>query len=521
MPLEPAGTYRYLLRKQNRMLADVVVYVNENFKKMLETDLSLQQLVDAACLEGVVSPVVGMPDIHQGYGLPIGGVLAMDAARGLISAGAVGMDINCGVRLLSTDIPAQAVSDNPELLQKLLDVIETYIPAGVGRSGHHPEIQKLGFENIVTKGSPLLVKNGYGDPTDPERTEENGCLDGASLDHVSPQAIRRGRDQLGSLGSGNHFIDVQEIEEIYEPAIADQFGLTKGSLVAMIHCGSRGFGHQICCDYTNILWNAARQHNLFIPQKGLAAAPIHSEEGQQYFSAMAAAVNFAFANRQLILHDLRQAFCDVFGPKTEVNLVYDVAHNIAKYEKHNGRELLIHRKGATRALPPKHPQNPPVYRETGHPVLIPGSMGTSSYVLVGEGSGKSTVSAESSNLAEKPTVSDPAAGKSAGRAGSRAGAGKNTTEAGNATEHSEAFYSVNHGAGRLMSRKAAHRTLKPDEFKRRMQGILVSADNFNRILDEAPDVYKDIDEVVDIIVTRKMAKKVAKLKPLAVLIGKE
>jgi len=466
--------YRYRVQRDKKMNADVFVYLSERLYEDVRRDKSLEQLYQAACLPGVLSPICGMPDLHEGYGLPIGGVMAM-ATDGLLSAGAVGMDINCGVRLLRTDILSADIDKSK--LRGLMDRIEDCIPTGVGKKGMRGELKEVSLEEVAEKGSQILVKRGYGWNEDLERTEENGQLPGGSLEWVSDKAIKRGRQQLSTLGSGNHFIDIQEITEVFDQNLANQFDLQQGNLAVMIHCGSRGFGHQICTDYVDILWDAAQKLGIQIPSRALAAAPIDSEAGQHYYASMAAAVNYAFANRQLIAHDVRAAFADVLGKSAEslgMRMVYDVAHNIAKWEEYGGQRVLVHRKGATRALPAGHPQNPAIYQKTGHPVLIPGSMGTSSYVLVGT---------------EKAR---------------------------------ESWYSVNHGAGRVMSRSFAKRMLKPKELERALgDDILVNARNLGEILDEAPMVYKNIDEVIDVLWQRGLVEKVAKLRPRGVIIGKE
>ncbi len=469
--LKKADLNKYIIKKADPMLVDVVVFISEKLKGEIEKDFSIEQLVGAASLKGVMNPVVGLPDIHQGYGLPIGGVMAMKE-DGLVSAGAVGMDINCGVRLIRSDIKAN-ILDRPTL-RNLMISIENKVPLGSGGKNLQGEIIPL--EEIAKKGAGACIAHGFGVKEDLKHTEENGCLGPATLVTCSARAIARGRVQAGTLGAGNHFIDLQEVEEIYEPEIAEVFGLTKGNLAVMIHCGSRGLGHQVCTDYTEVFLRKSRQLGLYIPFKGLAAAPIKSKEGQDYLEAMTASVNFAFANRQMIMHNVRTVFEDVLGQgwqKLGLNLVYDVAHNIAKWEEHQGKKVLIHRKGATRALPKGHPLNPETYKETGHPAIIPGSMGTSSYVVVGT---------------EKCI---------------------------------ESYFSVNHGAGRRLARGEARRTVDLKGFEKWMeeQGILINERNLLNVKDESPFAYKDIEEVVSVLEERRMIKKVAKLKPIGVVIG--
>jgi len=474
------GKNRFRIKKHGQMLVDVVLYLNNELKRELEEDESLDQLAAATSLQGVIEPVIGLPDIHVGFGLPIGGVMAMDSKKGLISAGAVGYDINCGVRLIKTGIPLSKFQgknkkiDKPKL-RKLIRKIEKRVPLGTGKSGVRGKLPKISLADVVEKGVPLLVEKGYGKPSDIECCEEKGSMAGASLKTVSSRAQRRGEDQLSTLGGGNHFIDIQVIEKIYNEEVASTFGLSQNNICVMIHCGSRGFGHQIGHDYMQTLFEEAQKQGLYIPTRGLASVPIESEAGQNYFKAMAAAVNYAFCNRHLIMHDVRDAFSEMFGKSPEalgMELLYDVAHNIAKFEKDaSGREYLIHRKGATRALPANHPQNPKIYQETGHPALVPGSMATPSYVLV---------------------------------------AGENAQET---------FYSVNHGAGRRLSRTQAKREVKPQEFEKKLGNILTNFRSVLEVLDEAPMAYKDIELVVDTLTEPKITKKIARLQPIAVMIG--
>lgn len=467
------GVNRYRLKRSGKMAVEGIVYANEYLLPLIKAGKSLQQLANAAGLPGVAGPVCGMPDMHEGFGLPIGGVMAC-AADGVISAGAVGMDINCGVRLLATGIPAEELG--PPFLRRLMERIEAYVPTGTGRRGRNRDITRGIFEEAVHIGPIGLVDRGYGLPGDLAKIEEGGCLPGADLGAVSGEARRRGAVQLGTLGGGNHFIELQVVSEVYDRAAADIFGLSRGALTVMLHTGSRGFGHQICSDYSKTLLAAAARHGIEIPDRGLACAPADSPEGKDYYAAMACAVNYAFANRQLITHEVRRAFKDVLGAGSsapQMDLIYDVAHNIAKWEKHDGKRLLVHRKGATRALPPGHAGNPAVYRHTGHPVLIPGSMGTASYVLTG-------------------------------------------TE-----KAAQSYFSVNHGAGRVLSRKAAMKEITKEQFVCSMSGVLHNSGNYKELLDEAPGAYKDIDQVVETLAVIGMTRKVARLKPLAVIKGKD
>ena len=459
---------RYLLPKENNMLVDCIVYLKPELLPHLENE-ALEQLRDAACLPGVYKYVLGMPDIHTGFGLPIGGVLPLDYATGVVSAGAVGMDINCGIRVLTTKLSRKAFSQ--ERFHKLLKAIEEFIPTGIGTRSKH-NFNK-GIPKIVENGVPYLLQLGLASDDELNRIEERGCLDGADLKACSINAQAR-MNQLSTLGGGNHFIEISVVDKIYDKNIASYFKLEEEQIVIMIHSGSRGFGHQICQDYTKEMASKTAEYGISLPNKGLACAPIHSSLGQRYLAAMACAVNFAFVNRQLMMVDVVKAFQKVFGSTKEVlgiELLYDVAHNIAKKETHFDRELLIHRKGATRALPPGHKGNPPCYRTTGHPVLLPGSMGTNSYIATGL---------------------------------SRA---------------EETFCSVNHGAGRLMSRTTARQTITKSDFDAKMSGIYLNTENYKKIVDEAPQAYKNIHHVVDTLAEINLINKVASIKPLGVLKG--
>lgn len=476
MKLQNIGINKWQLEKIPGMKADAVVYVKKEILPQLQEDESLMQLAEAAMLPKVVSPVIGMPDIHQGFGLPIGGVMA---TQGLISCGAVGMDINCGVRLLTSEVFYDPQLFTKELLRELIWKIEKEIPAGVGRK-RKTIPQNLSLPEIVRGGAKFLIEKGYGEKEDLEKIEEYGCMNEAKFEALTPRAKSRAAKQIGTLGSGNHFIEIQLIEEVFDQNLASKFNLLKNKICVMLHSGSRALGHQTCIDYTNIFWKARNKYGVKVPTKGLAALPLETKEGQNYLAAMAASVNFAFANRQLMTHFIRQVFQQVFRtPNSELQTLYDVAHNIAKWEedkrgvksRESGvKKLLVHRKGATRALPPKHPKNPKIYMETGQPAIVPGSMGTPSYVLVG-------------------------------------------TE-----KAAETFFSVNHGAGRRMSRTEAFRTISQQDFEKQM-GEIVYNKPYRTIADEAPGAYKNIEDVVDTLVEAGLTKKVAKLRPLAVIKG--
>jgi len=469
--LEPAGRNCYKIEQQGKMKARVLVYLNRILYHSFSEDQSLQQLVDAASLSGVISPVIGMPDIHTGFGLPIGGVMAMDSEKGLISAGAVGMDINCGVRLLRTNMEKESLSR--DALGKLISSIEELVPSGVGRKSRHSRMIRRNFEGFVHRGVPYMLELGIGRPEDGDFIEERGFMPEADLNSVSKKAVERGL-QLSTIGGGNHFIEIGYVEKILDPEAAALYGLEKEIITVLIHTGSRGFGHQICTDYSSVMKKAAAGYGLEVPSAGLAAVPIKSPEGKNYLAAMACAVNFAFCNRQWITDDVRKAFTAQFGGDEkdyDLGVVYDVAHNTARFEDIGGRKMLVHRKGATRALPPGHCSNPAVYRSTGHPAIIPGSMGTASYVIRAE-----------------PGVE-------------------------------KIYNSVNHGAGRVLSRTAARRSLTVDQLKEKLGGVLISGRSYKAYLDEAPQAYKDIEAVVDTFSEIGLCKKVARLRPLAVIKG--
>jgi len=464
--LEKISPFRWRIKKTPPMNAEVVIFASEKLLKNIKEDRSIYQLIDAACLPDVISPVLGMPDIHQGFGLPIGGVMA---TKGLISAGGVGMDINCGVRLLLSNFEYDPKILTAKVLQELIERIGQFIPLGIG-GRRKTNALDLSLKKVVEGGVGFLAKRGLATPEDLEAIEESGQMKEASFEALTTKAVKRARNQLGTLGSGNHFIEIQRITKIFDPQIAQQFNLHENQVCVMLHTGSRALGHQTCLDYTEILWRAKDYYGINIPNKGLAALPIKTAEGKNYFAAMAACVNFAFANRQAITHFIRQAWREIFGSQAGLELLYDVAHNIAKWETHQNKKVLVHRKGATRALPPRHPQNPKKFIGSGHPALIPGSMGTASYVLVGT------------------------------------------------TKNKETFHSVNHGAGRLMSRRQASRQISQREFEDSMKGIIYNLPYY-KLVDEAPSAYKDIEEVVNILSRAGITKKVAQLKPLAVVKG--
>lgn len=467
MNLLETNHYRY--PRTGEMLVDVDVYISPELLMSLE-DEAIQQLVHAAMLPGVYRRVVGMPDIHTGFGLPIGGVLAMHGENGLISAGAVGMDINCGVRLLQSPIPVNAVKR--DTLEQLTAAIVKKVPVGVGQK-NQLGLSENDFNQILTYGLNHLRKLDFATTVDLERTEEGGYFRGANPDATSRTARDRGFYQLGTLGGGNHFIEVGYIDEIYDLERAEGYGIRQGQISVLIHTGSRAFGHQICTDYSKTMLKEAAALGIPLPSKGLAAVPIHSNCGQEYFRAMAAAVNYAFANRQVITKLIRDLFAEVFGEGSWLSLVYDVAHNIAKYEEHFGERLLVHRKGATRALPAGDPANPACYRHLGHPAIVPGSMGNPSYIMVGQ-----------------PGIE-------------------------------ETFKSINHGAGRVLSRNAARQQISTADLQRGLGDVVLNTPKLAKILDEAPQAYKSIDQVVAAMEITGKAKRVARHRPLAVIKGED
>jgi tRNA-splicing ligase RtcB len=458
-------------RKDMRVPARI--YVSEKMLDNVFQDKSLEQLINMTTFPGIVGYSLAMPDIHEGYGFPIGGVAAMDMESGVISPGGVGYDINCGVRLLKSNLNEQEIRNN---LDRLATEIQNQVPSGLGR-GRQIKLDIKSINEILNKGIGALIEKGYGQEQDAQNCESFGKLVQADDNTVSDRAKNRGRDQVGTLGSGNHFLEIQKVEQIFEPNVASQFGLFENQIVIMIHTGSRGLGHQIATDYIRIMMKAMSKYGIKLPDRELAACPIKSPEGQRYLTAMAAGANYAWANRQMISHYVRLAWKKILGEKEDLELLYDVAHNIAKIEEcqidNKKINVVVHRKGATRAFSPGHPEVPIQYRQVGQPVLVPGSMGTASYVL-------------------------------AGTQGSQ-----------------EAFYSVCHGAGRAMSRNEAIRRFPGNQIIKDLesQGIIIKYDALTGLAEEAPLAYKDINSVVEVISGANLAKKVAKLIPLAVIKG--
>ena len=464
--------YSFIVEKQGSMNVPLKIFASDEILKKLQEDDSISQGINVAHLKGIQGESLMMPDAHQGYGFSIGGVAAFDLEKGVISPGGIGYDINCGVRLLSSSLDKEVVV---EKLPLLLDVLFKKIPPGVGEKSVF-RVDDSELDDLMINGPSWAVSKGIGTKEDLELCEDNGKMVGANPKKVSQKARSRGRAQLGTLGSGNHFIEVQFVEEIFDEVIAKKFGLfKKGQVVVLIHSGSRGLGHQVCSDYIRLMEDS---QSLDLPDKSLINAPINSDLGKDYFSAMCSAANFAWTNRHIMGHQVREAFREVFKEDIELKTVYDVAHNIAKIEEHIvggvSKKVLVHRKGATRAFPKGHNDLPDKYKETGQPVFIPGSMGTSSYVLVG---------AENSLK--------------------------------------QSFGSTAHGAGRLLSRFAAKKKWSGQEIKDGLEKnkILVKASSLRGISEEAPLAYKDVDEVVKISNDAGIGRLVAKLKPLGVIKG--
>jgi len=448
-------------------------FLSESLAKTLEPG-AVRQLANVATLPGILNHALAMPDIHWGYGFPIGGVAAFSVEEGVISPGGVGFDINCGVRLLSTPLLHKDVSGRRDLIDELFRTV----PTGVGAKSSL-KVSSKSLDGMMMKGARWAVSEGYGVERDLVRCEEGGYMKTADSRSVSAKAKQRGIPQGGTLGSGNHFLEIQVVREIFDPVAAQAFGLSLGQVCCMIHCGSRGLGHQVCTDHLKILESATKKYQITIPDRQLACAPVTSPEGKAYFGAMAASANYAWANRQIISHTARQVLSKIFGiGYEEMPLVYDVAHNVAKIEEHtlDGKsvEVCVHRKGATRAFGPGTRDLPVDLISIGQPVIIPGSMGTSSYVLHG------------TRLAMDRT-----------------------------------FGSTCHGAGRIMSRTQAKKSLNGREITANLlkEGIIVRAHSENAIADEAPGVYKPIDEVVNVVHEIGISRLVARLSPLGVIKG--
>ena len=459
------------------MRTDAVIFADDSMIAQIRSDNSPQQAANVACLPGIVGSSMAMPDIHFGYGFPIGGVAAVDANDGSISPGGIGFDINCGVRLIKTDLTVDDVGDK---LKTLVDELYLNVPSGLGSKG----LTRVGDKEIVEilqNGSEWAVENGFGWERDLEVTEENGKMLSADPSFVSDKARKRGLSQLGSLGSGNHFLEVDVVDDVFDEEVAKKFGLKKGNITVTVHCGSRGCGHQIATDYLQTMERYIKENSVSLPDKQLACAPLNSSPGEEYFKAMSCGANYAWANRQMITHWIRESFEKVMSDSAEnmgIDVVYDVAHNIAKMERHSvegkNMDVLVHRKGATRAFCAGRPEVTMKYRSVGQPVIIPGDMSTGTYVLVGK---------------------------------------KGSME--------QTFGSSCHGAGRQMSRKDAIRSMDAKSIKSDMssKNIYLRNGSDEGLVEEAPRAYKDVDRVVTVVCDAGLTGKVARLRPIGVVKG--
>lgn len=475
--LEKLDNFRWLVPRSGNMRVPGLIFTSKALLKGIEQDQSLRQVANVATLPGIRQHSLAMPDIHWGYGFPIGGVAAFDMEEGIISPGGVGYDINCGCRLMTTSLKANEIRP---YLKTLVSALFQNIPAGVGSTG----IIRLSAKEeakVAVRGASWAVEQGFGLPGDLERTEDRGALEGADPSVLSERAVKRGLDQLGTLGSGNHFLEVQVVDQVYDQQLARAYHLFEGQVSVFLHTGSRGFGHQICDDFLKEMGRKTSVNGLALPDRQLACAPLHSDLGRRYMAAMACAANYAWANRQILMHLAVETFLNVFSlsPKElGMELVYDVCHNIAKKERHRleGREVMlcVHRKGATRSLPPGHPQVPEIYRHAGQPVLIPGDMGTYSYVLAG---------------------AQGALDKS--------------------------FGSTCHGAGRVLSRSQAIKKSKGRAISRELEdkGIFVQSRGKRTLMEEIPEAYKDVSQIVEVVHQAGLARKVARLRPMGVIKG--
>ncbi|MFA6489600.1 MAG: RtcB family protein [Candidatus Micrarchaeia archaeon] len=474
--MKQIGEAIWEMEKEGKMNVPARIFATPAILEKMGEGRTFGQLRNVASLPGIVKNALLMPDGHEGYGFPIGGVAAFDMETGVVSPGGVGYDINCGVRLISTNLGREEVVAK---MRPLIDALFKNVPSGVGSKGKL-RLKESELDDAIVRGVDWAIDNGYGTRQDKERTEENGRIDGADPSMVSEKAKKRGLPQFGTVGAGNHFVEVQEVQDVLLPDVAEKFGLEQGKMVVMIHCGSRGFGHQVCDDSLREMLNAARKYKIDLPDHELCCAPIHSPEAEKYLKSMRCAVNYAFNNRHIMMHWVRETFDEVFGKGTSENmpLVYDVCHNIAKFEEHDvdgqRKMLCVHRKGATRAFAAGRKELPAYYRDIGQPVMIPGSMGTASYVLVG-----------------KQGAMDNSWGSSC------------------------------HGAGRAMSRsKAVHTwTGKQIHDELEVRGIMVKATESELLAEEAPGAYKNVDEVVNSVKLAGLSDIVARLVPLGVVKG--
>ncbi len=469
--------WRLRVEKQGEMLTHGIVYANSDIENHLLNDQALNQVANVACLPGIVGPSMAMPDIHWGYGFPIGGVAAFSRKDGIVSPGGVGYDINCGIRCLKTNLTYDQVSP---AIERLIAALFNTVPSGVGSKNKSFKISQPDFSRILVQGASWVTRQGFAPEEDLECHEDYGCIDGANPDSVSTKAIERGLPELGTLGSGNHFIEIDTVDEIFDKDIARTFGLFENQVVVQVHTGSRGLGHQVCDDYVHQMIAVAAKEGIVLPDRQLACAYLASSEAKRYLEAMASAANFAFANREIITFLIRECFEKIFFKSFEklgMNLLYDCCHNIAKIEKIKSEghetEVCIHRKGATRALLSGDKRLPERFIRTGQPVLVPGDMGRESYILVGSGKAKDT------------------------------------------------FFSACHGAGRLMSRSEAKRQAKEKNVidNLRIKGIHIMAASRATVVEEMPEAYKDVSKVVDTISGAGIATKIARLKPTGIIKG--
>ena len=446
------------------------VYADRELWQQISQDRTIEQLINVATLQGITGAAYAMPDAHLGYGFPVGAVAATRVSDGIISPGGVGYDINCGVRLLASKLTQD---DLRPRLESLVHDLSRSIPSGAGRSGPF-KLSERDIDRVLGEGCRYLLERGMATDQDVEHTEAGGSLSEADPDQVSQRAKQRGRDQLGTMGSGNHFVEIQAVQKVFDETAAQEMGLAEGQVTILIHTGSRGLGHQVCTDYVRLMDQVMPKYGIQLPDRQLACAPLSSTEGKSYFGAMSAAANFAWSNRQAITCSVRDVFKRALGEEGHLRIVYDVAHNIAKMEEYDGELLCVHRKGATRAFGPGHPETPKRYARVGQPVFIPGSMGTASYVL-----------------------------------------------AGTDTALEVSFGSTCHGAGRAMSRTQAKRTKQGHEVRRELEakGIVVHCAKNQELAEEAPYAYKDVDSVVDVVHEAGLARKVARLIPLGVIKG--
>ncbi len=476
--VEKLDDFTWRVPRHGKMRVDGIIFANEKLMESIRGDPSIQQVINVATLPGIVNASYAMPDIHWGYGFPIGGVAAFDPDDGVVSPGGVGYDVNCGVRLLRTDLEKSEVIPR---IKELVEALYRNIPSGVGAHRKDLKLNPQEVKQVLKKGAKWGVESGYGWPEDLERIESEGTIPGADPGAVSDRAIERGKSQLGTLGSGNHFIEVEFVEEIYDAKRAEAFGLFPNQICVHIHSGSRGLGYQVCDDSLEVMLKASQKYGIELADRQLCCAPLSSPEAKNYLGAMAAAANFAFCNRQLMAHSVRESFEQLFGQSAQelgMRIIYDIAHNIAKFEEHvvdgTSRRLCVHRKGATRAFPPGHPDLPAVYRDFGQPVLIPGDMGRYSFICSGTG-----------------------------------------------TAFEKTFGSCCHGAGRMMSRIKAKKTARGRRIYEELaaKGIIVRSATLDGVLEEIPEAYKDVADVVEVVAGAGLATKVAKLHPVGVIKG--